>query len=452
MKNQHFWRQVFSLALPVAAQGLLYAILAIVNQLMVGRLGTTAVVAVSFGSKLFGIMGFAQSGMMAGLGILAAQHVGSNSREKIAPLQGMILWIGILFGLFFTLISLFFPEQAMSLFTADPKVIAIGANYQRLLAFSYLPAMVFGSYQATLRADGLVKLPLYVSLATVPLEAILDYGFIFGKLGLPELGVKGAGLATTLATLIELVVFLSIVYGKRLTGSFTLRQLTAFHWKDAEIRQLWRLTLPLLGDNLSFILADSTSAAIYGFMGTAQTVAVTTMYPVQLLLITFFSGFATAASVMIGHRLGRDDMADAYSSGKKLLWLSLIAPLVIGLLLMIPMPWYLGFYELSSFSRGLTQAVMLVMVLFVPVKVCNMVFGSILGAGGETKFIFYLSILGGWGLAVPIGLLTAFVFHWNIVAVFAAVTAEEAVRALLALHKMRQKTWLNNLVKENERV
>ncbi|MFC4652070.1 MATE family efflux transporter [Lactococcus nasutitermitis] len=449
MKNQHFWRQVLSLALPVAAQGLLYAILAIVNQLMVGRLGTTAVVAVSFGSKIMGIMGFVQAGLTAGLGILAAQHVGNGDRSKIAPLQGMILMISLAVRLVFMVLSIGFPHLAMALFTADSKVIATGASYQRLLGLSYFPAMLIGVYATVLRSDGIVKLPFYMSLATVPLEAILDYGFIFGKFGLPKMGAAGAGLATTLAVLVEVVILLGLVYGKRLTGSFSLRQLTTFKWHDTEIRQLWRLTLPLLGDNLSFILADSTTSAIYGFMGTAQTVAVMTMYPVQLLLITFFNGFATAASVMIGHRLGRDDMADAYNSGKKLLWLSLIAPLVIGLFLMLPMPWYLGFYELSSYSRSLTQAVMLVMVLFVPVKVCNMVFGSILGAGGETKFIFYLSILGGWGLAVPIGLLTAFVLHWSIVAVFAAVTAEEAVRALLALHKMRQKTWLNNLVKEN---
>lgn len=448
MKKQNFWAQVLSLALPVAAQGILYALLSIVNQLMVGQLGDTAVVAVSQGGRIFGILGFAQAGLTAGLGILAAQHVGKNDRENIAPLQGMMLLGSLVFAVLFMILSSGFPYFAMLLFTNDPKVIAVGVPYQRALGFSYIPMMFLGVYSTVLRSDSIVRLPLYLSLATVPLEAILNYGFIFGNLGLPKLGVTGAGYSSFIALTTETIILLCLVYGKRLTGDFSLTQMLNFKGKAPELRQLWLLTLPLLGDNLSFILADSVTGAFYGFLGTAQTVAISIMLPIQMILITFFGGFSTATSVMVGHRLGRDEMADAYSTGKKLLWLSFIAPLLVGLLLLIPMPWYLGFYHLTSFSTGLSLAGIAVMVGFIPFKVANMVLGSILGAGGETKFIFYMSILGGWLLAVPIGALTAFVLHWNVVAVFTAVTLEEVVRVGLGLWKMRQRTWLTNLVTE----
>lgn len=449
MKQSDFWKQVLSLALPVAAQGLLYAFLAIINQLMVGQLGESSVVAVALGSKVMSIMAFTQMGLTAGLGILASQHVGRSQREKIAPLQGMLLLVGIGVSLIFMLISVAFPHWAMSLFTADPQVIAIGSSYQRLLGLSYLPAMLIGIYATTLRSDGIVKLPLYISLATVPLEALFNFAFVFGHFGFPKLGVKGAGLSTTIVVVIELVAFLILIYGGKLTGNFSIRQMLNFHFRDVEIKQFWRLTLPLLGDNLSFILSGSIIGAIYGFMGTVQTTAVTIMQPIEMLLITFFGGFSTATSVMVGHRLGRDDMDDAYHTSKRLIWLSILAPLVIAFLLLIPMPWYLSFYKLTPESLSLTKTIMLVMAIFLPSKIVNMVLGSVLGAGGETKFIFYLSILGGWILAIPIGLITAFVLHWDIVWVYAAVTFEELVRALLGGWKMRTRTWLNNLVKEN---
>ena len=443
---QHFWRQVLSLALPVAAQGLLYALLGIVNQLMVGQLGEQTVVAVALGAKIQSVMYFAQMGMTAGLGILAAQHVGQKTRDKIAPLQGVMLATTVLMSLVFMVISCGFPHFAMSLFTADPRVIAIGSGYQRLLSLSYLPTVILGVYTVTLRSDGIVKMPLYLSLAAVPLEMLLNFGFIFGHWGFPRLGAMGAGLSTTLSITLEVLLLLIVVYRKKLTGSFSIRQMRAFHWRDAEIVKLWKLTMPLLGDNLSFILSASVISSIYGFMGTTQTAAVTIMQPVENLLITFFGGFATAASVMVGHRLGRNAMSEAYRTGKRLIGLSIIAPLAIALLLLIPMPWYLNFYHLSAESLSLTKAIMVVMALFVPSKIVNMVLGSILGAGGETKFIFYLSILGGWILAVPIGLLTAFFLHLDIVWVFAAVTAEEVVRALLGGWKMHGKSWLTNLV------
>ena len=446
VQTQSFWRQVLSLALPVAAQGLLYAVLGIVNQIMVGEKGEASVVAVSLAGKTFGILNFALMGLTAGLGILAAQHIGKNQAEKIAKIQGMVLFVGLLISLAFTLFSLLLPELSMRLFTADPKVVAIGVPYLRWYAWAYLPVCIMMIYSTTLRAAGLVKLPMVAGFIAVLIEAGLNYCLIFGNFGFPELGVTGAGLAGAISVWVELAILMLIIYIRRLPGSFKLKDLLTFYPFDAEIHQLWLLTLPLLGDNLSFVLADSISGSIYGYMGTVQTVAVTIMMPVQLLLITFFGGFSSAASVMIGHRLGRDEMEHAYKTGKQILWLSLIAPLIFGFILLLGMNPYLAIYHLSAYSLSLTRWVMLAMVLFIPMKVMNMVLGSVLGAGGETKFIFYISLLGGWIFAVPLGLLTAFVLHWSIIWVFTAITSEEIVRVLLGLWKMRQRTWLNNLV------
>ncbi|MDR0299859.1 MAG: MATE family efflux transporter [Streptococcaceae bacterium] len=443
-----FWQQVLHLAIPVALQGILLSFLTIVNQIMVGKEGPAAVVAVGLASKNAGVLGFIMMGLTGGLAILSAQLVGAGQRDKIAKHQGMMLFVGLGISLLFVLISLFAANWSMHLFTNDPAVIEIGIQYHQLLALSYLPNLFIGVYSTVLRADGIVKFPMLVSMVAVPLNVFLNYLLIFGNLGAPRLGAAGSALATTLATSLEAIILLTVIYVKKLTGSFSLRELLSFLKFDDEIKQLWRLSLPLLGDNLSFILADTVSGAVYGFLGTSQTVAVTLMMPIQLLIITFFSGFGTAGSVMVGHALGRDAKDQAYQTSKKILYLSTFASLGIGGLLLIVMNWYLPLFHLSSYSLQLTWLVMFLMVAFIPSKVYNMVVGSILAAGGETKFLLYMSLLGAWVFSVPLGYLTAFALHWPIYMVFTAITFEEMIRMGLGIWKFKSKTWLNNLVKE----
>ncbi len=447
MEKQQFWKTVFNLALPVALQGVLYSLLAVVNQIMVGKLGSVAVVAVGLASKPQGILTFALFGLTGGLAILAAQYIGSQQEEKIAKIQGMMLAAGLFLTLIFILISLVFPEIAMRFFTTDSHVITQGVLYHRMLALSYFPFLLLQVYSTILRSAGIVRLPMVVSLGAVPLNAFLNYLLIFGNFGAPKLNIAGSALATTIATFIEAGVLLSFVYIKKLTGAFKARELLNFRYFDAEIKQLWKLSLPLLGDNLSFVLADTVGGAIFGLMGTNQTVAVTIMLPIQALIITFFAGFGTAASVMIGQNLGRDEFDFAYQTGKRILWLSWFSPLILGGILLLFMNNYLKIYELSSYSLHLTQLVLILMVIFVPVKVVNMVLGNVLSAGGETKFIFYISVLGGWLIGVPLGLLTAFVLHLPIDLVFVAITLEEVVRLGLGIWKLRTRTWLRNLVR-----
>ena len=443
-----FWKQVLGLALPVALQGLLYSLLSIVDQIRVGEKGPTAVVAVGLASKNAGVLNFVIMGLTAGLGILAAQHVGQGRLERIGKIQGMIFFAGLFVSLMFFILSFCFPSWAMHLFSADPKVITEGISYHRYLAFSYFPMLIIAVYSAVLRSAGIVKLPMLVSLVAVPLNAFLNYLLIFGHLGFPALGVGGSALATTLATTFEALVLFAFVYFQKLPGAFSIQSLLKFWHFDSEIKQLWLLTWPLLMDNFSFAVADAVSGAIFGFMGTSQTVAVTIMMPIQALIITFFAGFGTAASVMLGHHLGRNETKAAYSTGIKILWLSLFAPLGLGGMILLTMSSYLSLFHMSLFSLNLTKIVMVLMVLIVPIKVINMVLGNILSSGGETKFIFYISIMGSWLFAVPLGLVTAFILHWPIDGVFVAISFEEVIRLILGIRKMKTGSWLNNLVAE----
>ncbi|MDR0297933.1 MAG: MATE family efflux transporter [Streptococcaceae bacterium] len=441
-----FFKEVLALALPVALQGMLYSILGIVDQLMVGQLGDAAVVAVSLASRNFGVLNFALMGLTGGLGILAAQFLGNRMPEKIAKIEGMALAVGILLALIFMVLSVGFPEWCMRLFTADKAVIGLGVTYHQTFAWSYLPIALIAVYSTVLRNAKRVKLPMYAGFLAVLIDAGLNWIFVFGNLGAPRLGVAGSGLATAISCWIELAVLAGFIFGKKLIGSYPLSALTGFLSADDDIKKFWRLTAPLLIENISFTLMVSVVNAIYGFMGTAETVAVTVMGPVETLLITFFGGFSTAASVLIGHHLGRSELSEAYGTARRILWLGFFASFALSALMIAISPRYISLYRLTDFSSALTQATFVMMAIFIPIKVTNMIVtGGVLAAGGETWFILWQSLIS-WALAVPLGYLTAFVWHWPIYLVFAAISFEEIVRVVWCLAKFRKKTWLNNLV------
>ena len=442
-----FLKKLFSLAIPVAIQGLFYALLNILDQIMVAQKGEAAVVAVSLASKNFSILNFTLMGLTGGLAIISAQLIGKGNEKNIAKIQGLTLFSGGILVLLFMMLSLFFPTACMSLFTADPAVIALGATYHRAIALGYLPVLFTMVYSTILRNAKIVQLPMYIGMGTVGLNAFLNYLLIFGNFGAPALGVFGSGLATTLAQYIECLVLLSVVFGKKLIGSYSLKQLLTFFKTDKEILLFWKLTLPLLIEEMSFILADTVDNSIYGFMGTKQTIAVTIMNPVQGLIIGFFGGFATAASVMIGHLLGKNEKQHAYQTAQHILRLGAILSLIVGVVYLFFNSFYLKLYSLDAFSYRLTTTLMLMMVIFIPIKITNMIITTgVLSAGGETKFVLYQSIFGAWGFAIPLGLLSAFVFHLPIYWVFVAISFEEIIRVALCLWKMKKRTWLNTLV------
>lgn len=446
-QKEGFWKVVFSVAIPVAIQGLLYSVLNILDQIMVGQKGETAVVAVGLASKNFSVLNFTLMGLTGGLAILSAQLIGNNQREKIAKIQGMTLFSGAILTLLFVAVSLFLPVWSMHLFTADPNVIREGALYHQALALGYIPVLLIMVYSAVLRNAKIVKLPMYVGMAAVVLNAALNYILIFGHFGAPALGVFGSGLATTISQYVECAILLGVVFGRKLIGNYGLRKLLSFLKFDADIKLFWVLTLPLLIEEISFILADTVDNSIYGFMGTRQTIAITIMNPVQGLIIGFFGGFATAASVLIGNHLGSDEKDEAYNAAKRILIVGAIMPLILGIIYLFFNSWYLGFYHLDNYSYNLTQTLMVVMVIILPVKIVNMIItAGVLSAGGETKFVLYQSIFGSWVFAIPFGLVAAFALKLPIYWVFVAISFEEFIRVAICIWKMRTRTWLNNLV------
>jgi len=412
---------------------------------MVGQLGTTAVATVGISSKLTAVLIVVLTGLATGVSIFAAQHWGSGDRRRIRHLLGLGLLLGFAFTAVITFFVAAFPRVVMSPFTADSRVLAEGAGFVRVIALGYLPTMLTLMYSAVLRSTGAVRLPMWASIAAAVLNLALDWLLIFGHLGLPRLGLEGAAIATTAARFVEITVILVGAYAARHVVAVT--RLADLRGADAQLlRRFGVVALPLAFNELLWVLGETAYVVVYGRMGTDSLAAMAMTFPVQSLAIGLLTGLASTAGVLVGQRLGRDDLADASLRGNQLISGGVVAALGIGVLLAAGSSMYVGLFAMSGHVRHMGQLCLLVFAGFLWVKVANMILaGAVLNAGGDSRFVLIMESLATWVVGVPTAFVAAFVFGFPVWAVYLLLSLEEVVRLAVGWRRLRSGLWLRNL-------
>jgi putative MATE family efflux protein len=445
IRDREFLREVRAIAVPITVQSVLMALLMMTDQLMVGQLGTTAVASVGISSKITSVLIVALTGLATGVSIFSAQHWSTRDSRGIRHLLGFGLLVGVILAAAITLFVALVPTVAMAPFTSDSRVLTEGAGFVRIVAWGYLPTMVTLVYSAVLRSTGAVRLPVYASGAAAVLNLGLDWLLIFGNLGLPRLGLEGAAIATTASRFVELAVILVGVYATRHVVAVTrIRDVQGAH-RDL-FRRFAAVALPLTLNELLWVLGDTAYLVVYGRMGTDSLAAMSMTLPVQSLAIGLLSGIAGATGVLVGQRLGRDELHDAARRGRQLILAGIGVAVVIGILLAAGSRAYVGLYDVPGSVQRSGQLCLLVFAGFLWVKGANMILaGSVLNAGGDSRYVFVMESLATWVVGVPTAFVAAFVLHFPVWLVFLLLSLEEVVRLGLGWARLRSGRWLRNL-------
>jgi len=415
-----------------------------IDQLMIGQLGEQAIAAVGLASRPQWILLFIVMGIAGGASIFIAQYWGRGDRSQIPQVMGIAFAAGGVFIVLFALLSLVTPRAVLSLFTTDRCVIEAGSPYLAIISAGYLPLLLINVYSAVLRSTGHTRLPLYAGLVSVLLNTGLNYLLIFGKAGLPELGVNGAALATSAARITEALIILSVVYRKKLPGA--VRPGKMFRFQPDFLRRFVATTVPLVMTEFIWVVGDSLFSVIYGRMGTVSLAAVTLTQPVQNLTVGFFTGLSTAAAVMLGNELGAERFNRAGSYARRYLRLGLMLTILLGGAVIALSSVYVRLFNVPPEVRESARLVMNIFGGFLWIKVLNMTIGNgILRSGGDTRFVLTTDTLGMWGLGIPAGFLAAFIFGLPVHMVYLVICLEEAVRLGLGVLRIRSGKWLRNL-------
>lgn len=445
MKNQSFFKEsVIKVALPISIQSLIQASFSVIDQLMVGRLGTVSVAGIGLGGKFSSLYAVIAAAVATAAGILIAQYVGNDNEKGVNKsfyINHMV--IGII-ALLFTILSLVLPYKIMSIYSTDQDTIKVASSYLRIIAIGFIPMASSNMISTLLRCKGFVKIPLYASISSAIIDTGLSYLLIFGKAGFPEMGVKGAAWATTFAHYLEvfILIFAVALLNKRkiLSIKFTI------HADKDFLHKLKAIILPILMCEFLWSLGENVYAVIYGRIGTTACAAMTLINPVQALMIGALTGMSAAAGIIIGKKQGEGAYEDAYDLSKKFMWYGLVGSITLSLILIVTGSYYVKIYAVEEEVRLLTKNILIVYALIAPIKVQNMILGGgIIRSGGKTKYIMFIDFIGTWCVGVPLGFLTSYVFRLPIYQVYFILSLEECVRFIISVAIFKKKIWLNKL-------
>ncbi len=442
--DREYFVSIFKIGWPIAIQQLAFAGLNMLGMVLVGQKGEASVAAVGLAGQVAFLLNLVHFGIISGAAMFTAQFWGRQDIPNLRRVLGLSLLISISASLIFLLLSQFFPENILRIYTEDEAVIALGTGYIRTFSWTFLFFAITFSFAMVMRSTGNVKIPTYVSVGALLLSTFLSYSMIFGKFGFPELGIRGAAVAAVIARGLECLVLLTLLYLTKSPVAGSLKEL--FDFDLAFVSRVIRPMLPVIVNELFWSLGITTYNIIYGRMGTESIAAINIVSSIEQVAFTLFIAIANATSVNVGNRIGAGRENDAFLYAGRSLGLGVVGGILAGLLLQFLKGPILALYNVSPEVLRNAGNIINIATFFMWIRINNMIIVvGILRAGGDTKFSMFLDGFIIWIVGVPLAALGALVFQLPVYLVYLCAMSEEVTKWILGVYRWRSRKWINNL-------
>ena len=449
--NRDYYKGLVTIAIPIIIQNFVTSALNAIDVIMIGQMGETAVASVGLANQITFLTNFLIFGITSGSAIFAAQLWGKQDVQNIRKVLGAALIMAVGGSLIFTLFGGLFPRLALSIYTTDPAVIQNGSQYLRIVALSYPFMAASFAFGSILRSTGHVRLPVAVSVLAIIIKTGLSYSLIFGKFGLPEMGIPGAALATVIARLIEMLVLVSLAY--RLRTVVAGRPAEIFTFQRSFWGNFLKTAFPVVINETLWSLGITVYNLIYAHISTQAVAAINITATIEGLAFTIFIGISNACGIMVGNRIGSGKPQEAFAYARRTLIISTISAWLVGGLIYGLSGTVLNFYNVSPEVKEYARSVLLVISLFLWIRISNMtIIVGILRSGGDTRFGLVLDVGTVWFVGIPLAAVGAFVFHLPIYWVYTLVMGDELVKLIIGYIRVFSKKWINDLTKIAEPV
>ena len=446
--KKEFNAKLKKLTLPIAFQSLMLASVAAGDALMLGRVAQDQMTAVSLATQIQFVQNMFIMAATAAGAILGAQYWGKGDKVTLQKIFNLMLrWSGLISLLFFAACEIV-PEALMHLFSHDDPIIAIGSGYLRIAGFSYLLTGISQCYLTTMKVTDHVGPCAWISSGAVVLNILLNAVFIFGLLGAPKMEARGAALATTLARVVELALCLILSAGE----NYIRPAWSRFFERHKELtRDFRKQCLPLLGGGLFWGVGFTSYTAIMGHMGTDAAAANSVAAVVRDLICCVCNGVGSAAGIMVGNELGAGNLEKGKAYGIRLKNISFVIGFASMLVVFALTPLVTRMVILTDEAQSYLTGMMIIMGVYMIGRSVNTVtINGVLDGGGDTLFDMYSLAVCMWGVAIPLALLGAFVFHWPVLLVYACTCLDEVGKIPWVMLRFRKYKWVKNLTRSVE--
>ena len=404
-------KEIVRLAFPIALQQFMTALVGACDAIMLGKLSQDAMSAVSLATQVTFVFNLFMFAFMAGENMFVAQYYGKGDYTGISQVFSLVTKICGCIAVVFLAGTLFFPEQLMRILTNEETLIVLGSEYLRVIGISYVFSGIAQTFLAIMKNCGAVNMSTLINGVMVILNIALNAVFIFGLSGFPKMGIKGAALATVLATVVQFLWSVGYVLCRIRAVKFSLRSC-----EKKLFGRFWQKTVPLLINNLAWGIGFSMYSVIMGHLGTDAVAANGIANISKNLVVCFCLGLGNAGSIIVGNRLGADRLQEAKEVGETLTKTAIIAGIVSGLVLIALSPFITKMVDLTPTARGYLQKMLLISSYYIAGKSVNcMTIGGIFAAGGDSKFGMLCDSVTLWCIIVPLGCICAFILKLPVV-------------------------------------
>ncbi len=444
--QSYFYKKLVQLAAPIAFQSLMLASVAAGDALMLGRIAQEEMTAVSLATQVQFVQNIFLMAITGAGAILGAQYWGKGDTATMQKLFHLMLRSSILLSLVFFAVCEAAPGVLMHAFTHDALLIEIGSAYLRIAGWSYLLSGISQCYLATLKVTEHVSASAWISSAAVVLNILLNAVLIFGLLGLPRLQARGAALATSISRVAELALCLRISSGRDHIRPAWNRLLQS---EKQLSKDFFRQCLPLMGGSLFWGVGFTSYTAIMGHMGVDAAAANSVAAVVRDLICCACNGIGSAAGIMVGNELGAGQLERGKAYGIRLKNLSFVLGFASTALVLAVTPPVVKMVILTDSARSYLTGMMVIMAVYMIGRCVNTVtINGVLDGGGDTLFDMYSLAVCMWGIAIPLALLGAFVFHWPVLLVYACTCLDEVGKIPWVMIRFRKYKWVRDLTRE----
>lgn len=447
VKKDDFYRQMFKLAIPIIIQNLLSAAVNSSDVIMLNYVGQSAISAVSLAANYSNILFMVYYGLGTGASLLCAQYFGKKNMQAIHAVEGIALRFSLAISALVALAAFTMPQRMLLLFTSDQELIAIGSSYIRIMGITYLCWGVTEIYLAILRSIGRVTISMTLNMLAFGLNILLNAVFIFGLFGAPKLGVTGVAIATASSRLIQLI---ACVIVSLLSKDVKLNPAYMFIRSKTLLNDFVHLSLPALGNDLSWSVAFSMYSVILGHLGTEAVAANSLVTVVRNVGSVFCFAIASAGTILLGRVMGQEELEKSKSYASRMLKMTVVAGAVGGVIVLAVTPFVLRFASLNDTAMHYLEYMLLINSYYIMGSAVNTaLIAGVFRAGGDTKFGLICDTIDMWVYAVPLGFFAAFVLKLPVLWVYFLLCTDEFVKWPWVIRHYRKGEWAKNITRED---
>ncbi|MEE1065129.1 MAG: MATE family efflux transporter [Acutalibacteraceae bacterium] len=447
IKDSSFYKAFFAMTITMALQNLIIFGVNLADSVMMGAYSETALSGVGICNNIQFFLNMAASGVASGMTVIASQYWGQKEKKPIYKVSAVAMWISIAFSVIIFGFAAVAPETLIRLFTDKQAVVEQAVLYLGIIKYSYLLFALTTILLAILRSVETVKIGFYVSLSSFAINILLNYMLIYGKFGAPEMGIRGAAVATLVSRAIELAVV--VVYILFIDKKLKMRICDLFLTDKQMFRDYFKTGSPLMMSSVSWGIAMSIQGAIIGRLiesAIAANSIATTIFQVATVICYASSN---VACVLIGKTIGENKPIDIIKRRSKNLQLIFLGiGVVSSAILLLTKNLIIDFYSASPQTVDITNqfiwvlAVTIIGTAYEAPSLCGIVSG-----GGDTSFVLKNDIIFMWLIVLPISILSAFVFKFPVVVTFACLKADQVLKCAVAVVKVNKFNWIKNVTK-----